>query len=212
MSRKMVPVFVMWLSVVSGCDRWRNSDTLDLPVPSRGDEMLKVVKHVISSDSLTIAYRVTNVKDYPIWVCDGLNQVGRAETTTEGSTLYLKMFSRGLYPEGVLVYAPPTGFYSKLSPGESLTRTIQTEVPIRRSSLRGSIERGQSRARLRPATHIVVEIGYFTQEAIDASEAFVRSLPEDKLEVAALEMTVPEDVIAVSISGVSIPIAIQVRD
>jgi hypothetical protein len=209
MQNELVLIVVVCFLTMWGCNCRSDPDAPGLSLPSGGDNMVQLTKHVASDESLSIFYRVTNDKDYPIWVCDGIDEVGRPDITMKGNTLYFRLFSRHLYPEGVLLYVPPTTLYSKLSPGESVERTIRVKLPISEQTRHVHLEHdGRSLSKERTATRVVLCLGYLTQQSVDAIGPYVRNLPQGGLEVATLEVNVEENIMEASISDLHIPVVL----
>lgn len=165
-------------------------------------DMLKIDSCEIFSDKLVISYTIENTYDYDIWICEGINSVGKADIGRKGKDIYLRFFSSLPYDEESLIYAPPLAYYSKLSPNSSTEKTISIDLPITSLSIFDS-----DKIKRMDASRLIFQVGFITADDVNKLGIWAKKDLNEMLLVQVIrDVKIDEKINKVEIDNLKIPI------
>ena len=189
--------------MIMGCDN--SKEKIHSTAKMNSESMIKVNSYKVSDDSISISYTIKNIFKHHIWVCDGINSVGKCDIIMDGRTLYLRFFSSLPYDRNILLYFPPFAHYSKLPSNSVIERTTKINLPVKESDL--SVLSNKRLNRL-SATQIVLQIGYLTEEHLSKLDIWAKKESDEKAIVQIIRgIKVREEILEVSISDVKVPVS-----
>ncbi len=177
-----------------------NSSTINI----NGNRMIDINWFRVSRGSFLISYKIKNVYDHNIWICDGISGVGKCDIKIEEKTLYLRLFSSLPHDKNLVYVIAPLAHYSRLSSNVSVERTIKIDLPIREDDLSFFSNRKAHRVN---ATQIVLQIGYLTEECLSILGGLAGRVSDGEIVVPIVrDVEVEEEILQVRISNVTIPV------
>ncbi len=194
-------IYILGLMIfIYGCES-KNDDNNN---HKQGDlsDMLKIDSCEIFSDKLVISYVLENTYNYDIWICEGINGVGKADIGRKGKVIFLRLFSSLPYDENLLYYISPLAYYSQLSANSYAKRTISIDLPITSLSMFDSDD-----IKRMSASRLIFQIGFITTDDVNKLGVWAKKDLNEMLIVPVIcDVKIDEKIIKVEMDDLKIPI------
>jgi len=120
---------------------------------------IELTKLDVNDTTLDLSYKIKNISDHDVWVCDNVGFEKRYEVYIAQDDQTLMIRRRFEVPTYLLYYEPPEGQYFRLRPDEERAESLSLVVPVQRDFV---FSGGFGTSKY--ARRLVLEIGFYNED------------------------------------------------